>query len=161
MINSRGLEAGSEEDLWRTVLPQEKDAFKQRHPGAKEGAFNRAFDDFQRYIGNPTAPGDPSRVLSEVDPSVEEQEIAERRSTVPSFEEWTQNFLNGDYKDVMGDVWPPNLRNAEGLGPNGLSRMHLYKEENARQEGHRLPHALRSDRMERPKNVIIHIPHHP
>jgi hypothetical protein len=164
MINARELPdidgVPQTEHLWDTVLPQEKEAFQQRHPGAKDGAYNKAFDDFQRYLGNPTAPGDPARVLPEPDPESEtyeeEQEIAERRSTVPSFEEWTQNFLNGDYNDVMGDVWPENLRDAEGLGPNGLSRMHLYKEEDASNidlrtglTKHRQAHELRSDRMAR------------
>mgnify|MGYP003643543574 CR=1 FL=1 len=135
--------------LWKTTHEEDKAKFKLEHEGSMDGAYGNAWNDYQTYLGNPTAEHDPARVIPEAGQTPEEQEIATRRESKPDFWAWTQNFLNGDYADVMGDVWPTDQLNAEGLGPNGSPRMHLYKEDAASSDNHRQPLLKRSDRMER------------
>jgi hypothetical protein len=135
--------------LWKTTHEEDKARFKLEHEGSMDGAYGNAWNDYQTYLGNPTAEHDPARVIPEAGQTPEEQEIATRRESKPDFWTWTNNFLNGDYADVMGDVWPTDQLNTEGLGPNGSPRMHLYKEDSARSDNHRQPLVKRSDRMER------------
>ena len=135
-------------NLWKTTHPQDKQEFMERHPGAQDGSYAEAWNDYQRFLGNPTAESEAARVLPDTDLSEEEQDIAARRAAMPDFHTWVENYLNGDYADMLGALWPENALE-DGVGPNGQRRMHLYKEDDATQKNHNKPILSKADRMEK------------
>ena len=157
LLNVREMEGEDPLDLFKTFHEQDKRDFIERHPGAGDGSYAEAWNDYQRFLGNPTAEHDPARILPETDLSEEEEDIRTRRESMPDFWTWTHNFLNGSYQDALGELWPLDLKDAEnrplvtpeGVGPNGQRRMNLYKEDRVDQAAWNQPLEQKSDRMER------------
>lgn len=141
-------EASFVDNAFKMFHEQDKAEFIEKHPGARDGSYAEAWNDYQRFLGNPTAESEAARVLPDTDLSEEEQDIAARRAAMPDFHTWVENYLNGDYADMLGALWPEDVLE-DGVGPNGQRRMPLYKETDETQENHNQPILSKADRMDK------------
>lgn len=155
LLNVRNMEIPEGEtetsfvdNAFKMFHEKDKAEFIEKHPGARDGSYAEAWNDYQRFLGNPTAESEAARVLPDTDLSEEEQDIAARRASMPDFHTWVENYLNGDYENALGALWPEDVLE-DGVGPNGQRRMHLYKEDDATQNNHNKPILSKADRMEK------------